>query len=82
MPDINLTISLTDTQLTKLNKLRQYYNYATPSNEDANSFAKMLIVEAAHVRWKQYHNDFAIILEAYATATESEQDQIKAILGL
>ena len=82
MPDIDLTIDFTDAQLTKLNKLRQYYNYETVSEEDANSFAKMLIVEAAHARWKAYHANFINVLEAYATATDVEQTQVDAILGL
>lgn len=82
MPTIDVTLTFTDAQLTKLNKLRQYYNYATPANEDANGFATLLIREAAHRRWKTYHNDFINVLEAYATATEEEQDQVDAILDL
>ena len=82
MPNIDVTLVLTDTQAQRLNLLRQYYNDQNTLTLDKHEFATLLVKDGAKSMWKEFHNNFFAVLDAFATATDEEQDQIKAILGL
>jgi len=82
MPTVNVSLTLTQRQVDRLQTLRTYYNTAEATDLSVDEFATLLVRESAIERWKAYHNDFATVLEAYATASGADQASVDAILGL